>query len=216
MTKIKFVVSNNKITFSKGKGHFSVPINGIGEKMKFKEYLKENVIEEGGFVAAFFISPKGEIIYTPTKHIAMIMRHPEKFGLNREFIEHVHNFYNERLGQEGKAREQILLSLIKKGWIRLRRYRNFWSVNVPIYTSKIKTYLQKWASMLLSGKLEFKEDDPYMDVKISQDSGKIITSGIKELAGLKEESEDDLKICKLEEMEDLPLYDFVEEFMKGK
>jgi len=129
----------------------------------------------------------------------------------------VYNYYNERMGQEGKAREQIILSLVKKGWVRLRRYRNFWSVNVSNYTSKIKSYLQKWASMLLKGKLEFKEDDPYMDVKISQDSGKIITSGITELAGeLKESKEYDLEIKKIEELEDLPLYDFVKEMLEEK
>ena len=182
-----------------------------------RTFIFESVIEEGGFMAAFFISPKGVIIYTPINHIAMIIRHPEKFGLNIEFIEYIHKYYNEKIGQEGKAREQILLSLVKKGWIRLRRYRNFWSVNVSNYTSKIKKYLQKWASMLVSGKLEFKEDDPYMDIKVSQDSGKIITSDVRTLAGeLKEGQEIDLEIKKIEEMEDLPLYDFVKEALEEK
>ena len=119
------------------------------------------------------------------------------------------------MGQEGKARDQILLSLFKQGWIRLRRYRNFWSVNVSKYTSKVKKYLQKWASMLVLGKLEFREDDPYMDIKVSQDSGKIISSDIQTLAGeLKEGQEIDLEVKKIEELEDLPPYDFVIEYLE--
>lgn len=178
-----------------------------------KTFVFENVIEEGGMKAAFFISPKGEIVYTPISHIAQVTGNPEKFGLDRSFVEYVYNFYNERMGQEGKARDQILLSLFKKGWIRLRRYRNFWSVNVSNYTSKVKTYLQKWANMLVSGKLKFREDDPYMDIKISQDNGKVIKSDLQTLLGeLKESEESDLEIKKIEEMEDLPLYDFVEEW----
>ena len=180
--------------------------------MKFNNYLKE-----GGSMAAFFISPKGEIIYTPINHITTVIGNPKKFGLNIEFIEHVYDFYNERMGQEGKAREQILLSLFKKNWIRLRRYRNFWSVNVANFAKKTKFYLQKWASMLVLGKLKFKEDDPYMDIKIVQDSGKVISSDIRTMAGeLKEDKEQDLKVSKIEELEDLPLYDFVKEYMREK
>ena len=175
--------------------------------MKFENYLKE-----GGFNAAFFISPKGDIIYTPTKHIESVLRYPEKFGLDRDFIEYIHDFYNEKLGQEGKAREQILLSLFKKGWMRLRRYRSFWSINVKMYSNKVKDYLQKWASLLIKGKLEFREDDPYMDIKIQQDSGKVISSDLQKLAGLKESSENIARSMKIEDMEDLPLYDFVQEF----
>jgi len=181
-----------------------------------KTFVFENIIEEGTMTSAFFISPKGEIVYTPTRHIQTVIRYPKKFGLDKEFIEYVYNFYNERMGQEGKAREQILLSLFKKGWIRLRRYRNFWSINLSILSNKTKSYLQKWASMLLKGKLEYEENDPYIDVKISQDSGKIISSDIKKLAGeVKEDKEYDLEHSKIEEMKDLLLYDFVEDFIKA-
>lgn len=176
--------------------------------MKFKEYIKE-----GGMMAAYFISPNGEIIYAPVTHINTIIRHPKKFGLNSEFIEHIYDFYGEKIGQEGKAREQILISLLNKGWIRLRRYRNFWSVNVVNFSSKIKSYLQKWANMLLKGKLEFDENDPYIDIKIDP-GGKIISSDIRKIAGIKEDKSFKLEFKNIEEMEDLPLYDFVNEFMK--
>lgn len=39
-----------------------------------------------GFTAAYFISPKGEIIYCGVKHIATIIRNPEKFGMDKWFI----------------------------------------------------------------------------------------------------------------------------------
>ena len=97
-----------------------------------------------GFSPAYFISPKGKIVYVGTNHIAYIIRNPEKFWLSIEFIEYVYNHYNERLGMEGKAREQIILSLIDSGWIRIRRYGDrFWSVDdmlvaEPILMDRIK------------------------------------------------------------------------------
>jgi hypothetical protein len=177
--------------------------------MKFISYLNE-----GGFNAAFFISPKGEIIYNSGKtHIQLIIGNPEKFGLNRDFIDHIHMMYNEKVGQEGKAREQILLSLFKQGWIRLRRYRNFWTVNIKVLTSKVKGYLKKWSNMLMNGKFNFKEDDPYIDVKIVQDSGKVETSTMKELSGVNEADDVDMKVMNIEDMDDLPLYDFAKEIL---
>lgn len=178
---------------------------------RFINYLNEG----GGFTAAFFISPKGEILYTPLTHIQMVIRYPEKFGMNRDFIDHIHMMYGERVGQEGKAREQILLSLFKQGWIRLRRYRQFWTINVTSLTSKIKGYIQKWASMLMKGKLDYQEDDPYIDVKIVQDSGKVTTSNVTELSGSNESEGLDLPVVKAEDLDDLPLYDFVVEFLKN-
>ena len=47
-----------------------------------KTFVFESVIEEGGMNAAFFISPKGEILYTRINHIATIISNPEKFGIN--------------------------------------------------------------------------------------------------------------------------------------
>jgi hypothetical protein len=70
--------------------------------------------------AAYWISPKGEIIYVKTNHIAEVIENPEKFGFTIEFIEYVYKHYNEKIGTEGKAREQLMIALFNQGWIRIR------------------------------------------------------------------------------------------------
>lgn len=169
--------------------------------------------------SAYFISPKGEIIYCGVKHITKVLEKPEKFGLNREAIEFIHKFYNERIGQEGKAREQILISLINQGWIRIRKYGDrFWTVNVNKMTRKIKEYLSKWAKEMLKNV----EPDKDIPVNIDIPNKKVQSSDMKSIAAsdsflLEDDQEYEVKwIENLDEMEDLPLYDCFKEWIKNE
>ena len=167
----------------------------------------------GGFTAAYFITPKGEIIYCGVKHITTIIKYPEKFGMDKYFIEYIYNFYNEKIGQEGKAREQFLMSLFNKGWIRIRKYGdNFWTVNVDKLTRVVKQRLQKWAKQMLKGKDGIKEYDKEISVKIDQKNKKVVSSDMESIANsdsfVTEDKDVELIWKKLEELEDLPLYDF--------
>lgn len=170
-----------------------------------------------GFTVAYFISPKGEIIHCPIRHISMIISYPEKFGFNKEFIEFIYNQYNEKIGQEGKARMQLLTALFKEGWIRIRRYGdNFWSINVRKLTSKVKSYLKKWAIMMLKGTGDFKEYDKEMVVKIDQENKKVQTSNISSIADDKfivENYKYNVVLKNIEDLEDLPLCNIVYEMM---
>ena len=58
----------------------------------------ENYMNEESSKSAYFISPRGELIDTKagSKHINMIINHPEKFGLTKQFIENVYKKHNER------------------------------------------------------------------------------------------------------------------------
>ena len=55
-------------------------------------------------MAAFFISPGGEIIYVGTTHIAQVISNPEKFGMSFEAIEKVYQQYGKKIGLEGKKK----------------------------------------------------------------------------------------------------------------
>lgn len=171
--------------------------------------------------AAFFISPKGEIIYSGTTHIQIIIRKPEKFGMNIDVIKYIYSQYDEKVGQEGKAREQILISLFNQGWVRLRRYNQFWTVNVRRLDRKTKQYLQKWAGKLLQGRLPWKDfEGPYADVKIDQPGSKLLSSNLKAIAqsaefvGEGKENYDVKVVYDMNELADIPLYPFAEEIMK--
>ena len=70
-----------------------------------------------------------------------MIRYPEKFGLDRDAIDFIYDTYNERIGQEGKARYQIMMLLFNEGWVRLRRYKQFWSINVKKLAGRTKSYV---------------------------------------------------------------------------
>lgn len=164
---------------------------------------------------AYWISPKGEIMVVQRgKHISDVIAYPEKFGFNKEFIEYVYNFYNEKIGTEGKAREQIMITLFNKGWVRIRRYKNFWSINVKRLAGKTKDYVTIWAKKVLKGLNGFKEDDYYIDVKIDQKNKPIKTVQLQSIADSNKFISENILISKnYEDLKNLPLYDIVYEVM---
>jgi len=71
---------------------------------------------------AYWISPSGQIVPAEGEaisHINMIFKRPEFFGYTRKQLEDLHKKYGERIGQEGKAREEIMCDLLLKVWIRI-------------------------------------------------------------------------------------------------
>ena len=69
---------------------------------------------------AFWISPKGDIFEVIFSHIRTILDDPQKFDLKKDYILKIYKKYNEKIGIEGKARGEIMLALMKNGWIRIR------------------------------------------------------------------------------------------------
>jgi hypothetical protein len=113
------------------------------------------------YKSAFFISPNGKIITVGTSHIAEVIKNPEIFGLKLENIKEIYRKHNEPLGLEGKARREILIQIIQQGWIRLRRYRESWSVTVYRFSPETKHQLQNWAANI-------NDDDSFIPVKINE------------------------------------------------
>lgn len=132
--------------------------------MKLREYLLKEITDS----VAYWLSPKGEVVDVGGTHIDVIINNPEKFGLTSKYIKDLHDKYGEKLSQEGKAREEIIIRVVKDGWIRVRRYRNQgYSINVSRITKKVKDILFDWATKLTSsGILGSKEKDIYMPLNI--------------------------------------------------
>ena len=80
---------------------------------------------------AFWIGPDGTIYPVMRSHIALVIAEPERFGLNRGEIEAVYKEHHEPLGWEGRAREEIIKGLIAKGWIRVRQYDRYLTIQLP-------------------------------------------------------------------------------------
>ena len=124
-------------------------------------------------IAAYFITPDGKIISTNGRsHISLIIASPQNFGFTKTQVVDLYKKYNEKLGVEGKAREQLLRLLFDKGWMRIRRYPNqFWSIQVKKLTKSEKDYLYDFAKSILDGFHGFKELDKFMPMKIDTDYG---------------------------------------------
>lgn len=129
-------------------------------KLKYKKFFKEDIPR----AQAYWISPIGRILplENDSKHIEKIMENPSAYGLNREEIVKMYQDENEELGSEGKAREKIIVSLVREGWIRIRHYEraDTWTVNINRLTNRTKDYLQHWASQMV------KNGFPYSEVVI--------------------------------------------------
>lgn len=117
------------------------------------EVTKLNIFEN--INAGYWISPSGNAFPVSSNHIVTVIADPEKFGYTREELESIHKKHKERLGQEGKAREEIILDLVAKGWIRVRSYRRggdlTWSVNINRLTKRVKDHLTDFFQMLSKG-----------------------------------------------------------------
>lgn len=166
-------------------------------------------------IAAFWISPKGEIIDVKTNHISEVIRNPEKFGFNDAFIEYVYKFYNEKVGQEGKAREQLMMALFKNDWIRIRKYRDFWSINVKKFAGRAKSFIIDWAQKIIKGIHGIKEDDPYAVIKIDQEKQPVKSSDLKAIVNEGNLLPEFFIVEKtVYELSDIKPYDFVIETIK--
>ena len=98
-------------------------------------------------MTAYWINPYGQIINIGAgKHITQVTDAPEKFGVTREYLEAKFKEYGEPWGSEGKAREEIIKEIMKKGFIRIRLYHNlYWSIQTWDFSSRTRKALEKWA-----------------------------------------------------------------------
>ena len=119
---------------------------------------------------AYWISPAGKIlpVQVGKRHIDFIIHNPETFGLTGEEVEERYTRHQEAMGREGTAREELILTSIKNGWIRIRNYAHpdHWKVNVFQLNQNTKAILASWASgMMIRG------TSRYDDIRIDSPDG---------------------------------------------
>jgi len=156
-------------------------------------------------MAASWISPAGQLIDVGTNHIDVVIKNPTKFGYTISKIKEIYDKWDEKLGVEGNAREEIIINIIKSGWIRIRKYRNYWSATINTLNNKTKDLLYQWAKKIVKTPGENK----YFDVQIVPLRGNqnIITQyDVQDISKDILLKEDDGSLCKLQEakIEDLP------------
>jgi hypothetical protein len=150
------------------------------DRNDFKSSGKERTMSKRVLLGnAYFIHPYGgQVIYVPHSHISLVISNPEKFQLNFDYIKTIYEKYGEKIGLEGRARREILLHLIDQGFIRIRKYKNHWQVNVKdLYMDAAAIFLHRWAKSMIAATNDF-----YIEVIIEQKNGGVINTDLKVLS----------------------------------
>ena len=93
---------------------------------------------------AYWITPEGEILdFGLQTHIGFIIKQPEIFNMTKQEIVSTYHRYDELPGIEGKARHEIILKLITRGFIRIRLYQSHWSISADSCDDKNQNGITK-------------------------------------------------------------------------
>ena len=131
--------------FSQTKGGKRFAFAEMQTEKGFMETWVSKIMESKKIIKEFF-DPSGfwikgnEILdLDGRKHIDFLFKSPEAFGLTREEINAEYEKYNEKLGQEGRARENLIKKVSKNGWVRVRQYPRYWTIQADYFMRRKKT-----------------------------------------------------------------------------
>jgi hypothetical protein len=112
---------------------------------------------------AYFISPDGEVIPVPNRHIDLIDANPELFGLTEKYLDKIYEKHGEGRGSECCARREFLKKIKNMGWIRVRIVFDVASgkyvVNFDLnrYTESSKDRIARFLLLMKQGKIRSTE-----------------------------------------------------------
>lgn len=130
---------------------------------------------------AYWLNKRGAIIGVPTTHINYMSQNLNKFFLSREKFVAVHEKYVERLGQEGKAREELMIRALKRGWVRVRfTDRNGWMIQAYKLDKSTRENIWEFVKEML----RTRQAGKYADIKImTLNDSNMITSSFDRILG---------------------------------
>ncbi|MCL2179558.1 MAG: hypothetical protein FWB83_00375 [Treponema sp.] len=101
---------------------------------------------------AYWVSPNGEMLSVKSTHIDVIIKNPEVFGFNLNYIKEIYDKYRETFGLEGKARDEIVEGLINKRWMRIRydRSQDYYIIGLKYFDERQIDFLREWGIGLLA------------------------------------------------------------------
>lgn len=127
----------------------------------------------------FWISPKNEIVALPGKHIDAVISKPERFGFTTQQLQQYFVKHNEQYGHEGKARAEIIGTLMDQGWVRIRYIprTDSWTVQLSgSLTKQKKDLIWSFVEGIISGVIQTRSSK-YSDIRVLNSQGTILFSG---------------------------------------
>lgn len=126
--------------------------------MRINKLLNENQFAVNKWAAGGWITPSGDYTET-TIHVHDIIQDPTKFGFTSDFVADMYAKYNERMGSEGRAREELIKLSLQRGWIRFRRYKNYWSLTLHRLNKSTIENIKAWIRGMVKNGVMGKYDD---------------------------------------------------------
>jgi hypothetical protein len=126
----------------------------------------------------YWILNDGKILDKQSRHILAVISAPELFGETEQSINETFKKYGQDIksNYEGKAREAVMLRVIRRNHIRIRKnilkHQQHWSIQLYRLTDERRASISSWAKYIATN------GDQYADVIIHQlfDNSKIQTS----------------------------------------
>ena len=82
-----------------------------------------NTLLNDGFLLSTGFWYKDAVLYPISRtHIRGVLDFPELFSRDKSFLLDTYRKYSEKIGFEGRARGEIITTLVDEGWIRIRLY----------------------------------------------------------------------------------------------
>lgn len=133
-------------------------------------------------LTAYWVAPNGKSIDVGTNtHIKYVIDNPKTFKITKKYINDKYEKHGERVGIEGEARSEIMMDLMKKGWLRIRYLskNDLWTIQTYNFSSREKNNVWDWIREALKKNWA----GVYADIRIIIiKTSRIINSSFNELA----------------------------------
>lgn len=110
---------------------------------------------------AYWVKGDKIVAVGESSHIQHIIEAPGLFGLTREEITAAYKRHGEKLYTEGAARDELIKSACRNGWVRVRQYTRrqdeHWSIQFDFYRRR-KRVIQNFVRWALTRRLMTKYD----------------------------------------------------------
>ena len=96
---------------------------------------------------AYWLDPGGKLRQAKTTHIEDVGKNPEEFGLTSKIVNDYYKMYREKPYIEGRARDEIIDLILKRGWTRIRYVisQDYYDIQTGELAKRVKDYLFQWA-----------------------------------------------------------------------
>jgi len=109
--------------------------------------------------SACWLRPDGVVVDVGCRrHIDLIIDDPAAFGETAASVAAEYRMHGEPLRHEGRARAAIMLRVVRRGFVRVRRKRNHWSVELWEPSPETVGIIAAWAAVQLRSTADIHAD----------------------------------------------------------